>query len=107
MAWSSGVLEIMADARLISDGLGGADADFTGVGTGFGSELDGIDLPLFSSTDCLWFGTGVGFGLWKTSSANLSETRCERSLVCDGCAGAADGVSSKSNFVPDSWRMEN
>lgn len=93
-ACSSGVFEMMADARLTS-GCGGAVADLSG-----GDITDG--LALLTSIDCLWLGCagaedGEGF-TWKASSANLSATLWDRSFGC--CWAAADWLESKSNFCP-------
>ena len=97
-ACSSGVLEMMAEARLTS-GCGGAVADLSG-----GDMTEGF--ALLRSMDCLWLGgagaVGEGF-TWNASSASRSATLWDRSF---GCCGL-DGPASKSNFCPLSWRREN
>jgi hypothetical protein len=79
MALSSGLLEMIAEARLISGCFGGAEVDLRGGETRDGSEVVvGYRFALFASTDCLWLacaGTGAGeVFTWKASSANLSAT---------------------------------
>ena len=55
IAFSSGVLDIMVDARLISCCLGGAEADFRGGDTRCASTALAAPYAfgLFNSTDCL------------------------------------------------------
>jgi hypothetical protein len=64
------VLEIMAEALLISAGFGGAEADFKG-GCTFGRSADG-GLGFDASVFCL--GLAVAAGDANASSANLSVT---------------------------------
>jgi len=82
IAFSSGVLEIIAEARLISPCFGGADADFRGGVTRCDSDEA---LGLLASVACLWLavgGVGEGDGrIWKASSASFSARRCDASFV--------------------------
>jgi hypothetical protein len=100
-ACSSGVFEMMVDARLTSGCFGVAVADLRG------GDMTGGFAPL-KSIDCLGLGAagakdGDGFTR-KASSANLSATLWDKSF---GCCGELGRPSSKSNFCPFSWRIEN
>lgn len=90
---------MIAEARLISEGLGGADADFTGGGTAWRSgEEDVYGLPRPTSTDCRLLtaaGAGIGCEEANASSASLSVTFWFKSFGADGEVGL-----SNSNFVP-------
>lgn len=81
---------MMDEARLISTGLGGADALFPGVCKTFLSgDLEGIRAPRPASTGCLLV-TGA-----KASSTSFELAVWDMS------------VPSKSNFIPFSCRIEN
>lgn len=58
MACSSGVFLMIADARLISVGLGGADALFTGRADCLSGDDEGKVGPRFTSVDVLLFDGG-------------------------------------------------
>src|SRR3569833_1095305 len=101
MACSSGALDMMAEARRISDDLGGAEADFAGGGVICFSGL-AAGYGLFSASAA---------GRWlpelgdKASSASLSATFWLRSLAFR--ASEAEAGSSKLNLVPWSCNNEN
>lgn len=112
IALSSGLLDMMAEARLIvaPSCLGGADEGlFTDPG---GGELLGIsvvlatDLTRLGSVGCLCGdldGGGPAGGLTNASSASLAATLWPISV---GFSWGEVGLS-KSNFAPCSWRIEN
>lgn len=82
MALSSGVLDMIADARLISEGFGGADIDFGGGETACASGGIKAFVRLISA-DWRWFAAaGAGFDAVgaNASSANLSATLWDKSL---------------------------
>ena len=79
MAWSSGVLEMMAEARLISDCFGGAEADFAGGEVICFSGADTACLEPAVSYNDGWLLRGRGClegEVAKASSASLSATFC-------------------------------
>lgn len=58
MACSSGVFLMIADARLISVGLGGADALLGGKTDCLSGDFEGIEGPRFISFEVLLFDGG-------------------------------------------------
>lgn len=58
MACSSGVFLMIADARLISVGFGGADALLGGKTDCLSGDVDGIVGPRFTSFEALLFDGG-------------------------------------------------
>lgn len=101
MACSSGVFLMIADARLISVGLGGADALLTGRTDCLSGDVEGKVGPRFTSFEALLFDGGRESCLWGTAKASSAafpasvfETTGELEL-------------SKSNATPFSCNIEN
>ena len=107
MALSSGLLDMMACALLISAALAGADATLVRETPVAGELLVGMG---FAATGATVLGRvvsatllGLVCGTEKASSASFSATRCPKSFA--GCGG--DWALSKSNLDPLSCRREN
>ncbi len=110
MAWSSGVLEMMAEALLMSEGLiaegtGLAGGEATCLSGGVGivgfvtAAVSAVCLRLLVDGACFTEG-----GEAKASSASRSTTLWLMSL---GFGGGAGSASSKSNLAPLSCSREN
>lgn len=101
----------MADARLISTAFSGADADFAGPDGIASIDAEGYTFCLGTSEDGLWLlgvCAGPPLGGANASSASRSVTFRDISLGCCSCCAAGGEIGlSKSNFEPESCRMEN
>lgn len=99
MACSSGVFLMMADARLISVGLGGAEALLTGKTDCLSGDVEGIGGPRLISFEVLLFDAGCESWLWGTAKA---------SSIALPASGFETGLElSKSNATPFSCNIEN
>lgn len=101
------MLEMIADARLIPLGFGGAELDLSGgCIAGFSGDDDTTGLLRFISTDCLGvvedWAADFGCAVANASSASFSVTLW---LISLGFL-ASDGSSPKLNLPPWLWSKE-
>lgn len=104
MAWSSGLLDMIADARLISDGgRGGTETglviDASGGDARYGLSASPMPgLTRLISADCLGLGCATSGFAWLRANASS----WLKSLFSDG-----DAELSKLKFAPCSCNNEN
>lgn len=107
IACNSGVFLIIDEARLISEGLGGADALLAGGSAAcLSGEVEDMCVPRPMSADGLLIAGGLIAGGWAGCPWDLAKASSAIFPVA-GKAAIDESVSSNSNLTPFSCRIEN